>query len=141
MIIYTIIYKNLFLEDKSMRKEMSMNEVLSTINLMRKKLGVDTIDLKVAKAKNQNMFVTTYNSKRDVNASGIPLEDCKKTIQSNIDSYSTNISNLIKMIMIKESVNASHYLEIPNPNWTKEGTVKLSIAEILTLKSDNVKKY
>ena len=124
-----------------MRKEMSMNEILSTINLMRKKLGTDDIELRLSKSRNQNLFVTTYNQKRDVNESGIPLDECKETIQSNIDSYSANISNLIKMIMVKEYVNATHYLEIPNPDWTKEGTVKLSIAEILTLKSDTVKKY
>ena len=119
-----------------MRKEMTMSEILSRIKLTKKKLTEPVTNFN----GNNNMFVTTWNPNRD-SIKGVPAETVAETFQSNLDSVTSNLFNLYKLLQVKETVNCTHKLTISNPNFINGGTVEMTVSEILVLKTLAVRDY
>ena len=131
-----------------MKKVMSMTEVLSNISMCRKRIGtistvLDGTSFPGLSNKYKPTFMSIANPMKDQDYFGYDKTDTEKSIQSNWDTIVANINNLIKYSMIKEQVNATHVITIPNPNpmdtTNKELTV--TIAEALILNSTSIRNY
>ena len=131
-----------------MKKVMSMTEVLSNISMCRKRIGnistiLDGTTYPGLIANYKPTFMSIANPMKDQDYFGYNKEDTAKGIQSNWDTIIANINNLVKYSMIKEQVNATHKISIPNPNPmdTTNKEITVTVAEALILNSTSIKNY
>lgn len=122
-----------------MKTVMTLTELLTKLKLAKKQVEEDNHTLITGKNISgiptvDAMLVGLQLPEQGTDINNVPIEDAAKRIQSNWDTVAANRDKLNKLTMIKDSVNHTTMLTIPNPNYTKGGTVNLSIAEVLTLK-------
>lgn len=122
-----------------MKTVMTLTELLTKLKLAKKQVEEDSYILTTGKDLKgmptvDAMLVGLQLSEQGTDINNIPVEDAAKRIQSNWDTVAANKEKLNKLTMIKDTVNHSTKITVPNPNYTKGGTVDLTIAEVLTLK-------
>lgn len=122
-----------------MRKEMTMSELLSRIKMAKKKLYTVQYN-ELDSSGNDYKFIKTWNPNKGT-INGVETSKIKEEIQSNYDSYNSQLFNLIKMMQVKEKVNCDHYLEIPNPDYRKGGKIRATVTEVLVLKTTVIHGY
>lgn len=116
-----------------MKVEMTMSEVLAKITMVQKQLEELSMYKLFSDAviPEKNMTLCSKTTK----------EESEDQIRSNFDKATQFINNYIKLKMVKEYVNTTVKVEIPNPDFRKGGTVKYTIAEILSLKIPSVIRF
>lgn len=122
-----------------MKTVMTLTELLTKLKLAKKQVEADNYTLTTGKDIKgiptlDAMLVGLQLPEQGTDINHIPIEDAAKRIQSNWDTVAANKDKLNKLTMIKDTVNHTTMVSVPNPNYTKGGTVTLSIAEVLTLK-------
>ena len=123
-----------------MRREMTMTEVLAKLTLAKKKMSSAGYN---AITQTGQIYISAKKMNRYVSITNTPVEEVAKGIQSNYDTTLDNFSNCWKLLMIKEAVNSSIRIQIPNPDFRKGGTIEATITEVLSLCGDGSlsKKY
>ena len=108
-----------------MLKRCTMTELLSKINLTKKKIenGLSPTSSRLINAR----------KKSETNINGCPIESIEKDIVSAYTSVSSLIHNYKKLIMIKNSVNAIATVKIAGDT--------LTITEALAYNTTSVKNY
>lgn len=124
-----------------MRREMTMTEVLAKLTLAKKKMN--SAGYGIMTQSGGQIYISAKKKNRDVSITNTPVEEVVKGIQSNYDTTLDNFSNCWKLLMIKEAVNSSIRIQIPNPDFRKSGTIEATITEVLSLCGDGSlsKKY
>lgn len=127
-----------------MRKVMSMSEVLANISLAKKKMStINAITASATTNYKAVMFMSLANPMKDQDMFGRDKKQIESTIQSNWDASKDNFMNYLKYSMIKEQVNATHKIKIPNPDYAAEvgSEIEVTIAEALILNTTLVKNH
>ena len=125
-----------------MKKIMSMSEVLANISLCRKKMHTISQTAAFSKPKDL-MFMSLANKMKDQDLFGRDKKEVESSIQGNWDSTKDTFMNFIKYSMVKELVNATHNITIPNPDYNAvdKPEITVTVAEALVLNSPTIKEY
>lgn len=125
-----------------MEEYISITELLNRIKKQRKiVLELDHKYLDPDESKKSKSLFSLYNPSRDVTVNGIDIDKSKSDIIKQFESITSNIDILRHLLIIKEQVNSTFKLVVPDILLGDAKSTALSLAQILVLKSPLVKEY
>lgn len=126
-----------------MKETISITELLNRIKKQKKKvLEIDNTYLNSDQEslKSIKLLLTIYNPNKMENINGISIDKVEKDIKEEFNEIIDNIRTLRNLLIIKEQVNSTFKLVVPNI-FNSDKDITLSIAQILILKSPMIKTY
>ena len=125
-----------------MEEYISITELLNRIKKQRKiVLELDHKYLDPDEFKKSKSLFSLYNPSRDITVNGIDIDKSKSDIIKQFESITSNIDILRHLLIIKEQVNSTFKLVVPDILLGDAKNTALSLAQILVLKSPLVKEH
>ena len=114
-------------------------ELLSKIKRARRELE-DLYTFYINPGESSRSMVSLYYTSSGLSVNGAPIAEVEKEIVDIDTKINVALNTLMKLLAIKEKINATSNLIVPSP-FGEDGEITLTVAEILMLKSDVIKKY
>ena len=114
-------------------------ELLARIKRARRDLD-DLYAFYINPGESCRSMVSLYYPSTNLSVNGAPIGEVDKEIHNIDDRISIALNTLMKLLAIKEKINATSNLIVPSP-FGEDGEITLTVAEILMLKSDVIKKF
>ena len=114
-------------------------ELLSKIKRARRELE-DLYTFYINPGESSRSMVSLYYTSSGLSVNGAPISEVEKEIVDIDTKINASLNTLMKLLAIKEKINATSNLIVPSP-FGEDGEITLTVAEILMLKSDVIKKY
>ena len=128
-----------------MKKVMSMTEVLAKLKTAKNALDKEYNKFSVSdrvpfsSIDSSILLIDVINRSKGSTAAGHPADQAESNVQANWDRLASAQSIVKKLTAIKDGVNHEVKITIPNPDYTKQGTVTVPMSEVLALTNSSIK--
>lgn len=125
-----------------MEENITITELLNRIKRQRKiVLETDHKYLDKEESKKAKSLISLYNPSRNTTINGSSINETSEDIRIQYNNIVFNINKLRNLLIIKEQVNSSFKLVVPDIILGDFNSKPLTISQILILKSPMIKEY